>query len=141
MYSTLLLLSLVVVTWLHLVHGELSETANGILRNLKLTRLEPNVTSVEGGNFNGARSRGKWTWDENYRLVTAHGHRWCKLQRDNWSCVGDRYAKILSQTPAYDPSLTLAALPRGTRVFAEGNSYFAQHLGPIICNTEGVQVK
>eukprot|EP00959_Pyramimonas_sp_CCMP1952_P003498 73481-Pyramimonas_sp.AAC.1 len=92
------------------------------------------------GNWVGKKTRGNWTWGENYRVVREHGHQWCKLQRDNWSCVGEEYARILADVPTYDLSLTLAALPNGTRIFAEGNSFLAQHVAAIVCNTVGAQV-
>ena len=117
----------------------LSDMKDAIVGKLDMHRIV-RLHDPEDGNFFGHGTRGNWTWSENYQAVTAQGHRWCKLQRDNWSCVGERYAEVLSQTPTYDTSLTLSALPTGTAVFAEGNSFFAEHVTQIVCNTKEIVV-
>lgn len=41
------------------------------------------------------------SWQQNHDIVTNHGHEWCVLQRLGWSCVGDHYAKVLSNVKPY----------------------------------------
>ena len=33
------------------------------------------------------------------------GHKWCALARDNWSCHGPRYTRVLRGTKAFDAHL------------------------------------
>jgi hypothetical protein len=79
-----------------------------------------------------------FTWAQVSALLTSTGHSWCSLTRDNWACIGKRYANILKKTPLYNPALRLDAFPRGTRIFAEGNSFLAEMLYTVICNSNGV---
>jgi len=79
-----------------------------------------------------------FTWAQVNALLTAAGHSWCSLSRDNWACVGERYYTVLKQTPTYNPQLRLGAFPRGTRIFIEGNSHLAEMLDTIICNSHSV---
>ena len=41
-----------------------------------------------------------FTWAKNHAAVTRHGHRWCALQRDIWSCVGARYVAPAPLSPS-----------------------------------------
>ena len=76
------------------------------------------------------------TWPSNAALVTESGHRWCALQRDNWSCVGSRYADVLRQTPGFAvDELGLERYPAGTVALVEGNSILAEPLFTIVCES------
>lgn len=77
----------------------------------------------------------KLSWTEIERTVNEAGHPFCVVNRDNWSCQGNRYRNVLLSTAPYDPLLTLSTFPRGTRIFAHGNSYFAQKIATILCNS------
>jgi hypothetical protein len=73
-------------------HGNIHTATHGTVPGLLGMRELHDLHNPEDGNVIGKDSRGKWTWEDNHRVVTGNGHRWCKLQRDNWSCVGERYA-------------------------------------------------
>ena len=45
------------------------------------------------------------------------GHKWCALARDNWSCHGPAYTRMLKKTKAFDPHLV-----RGERIWPMGMS-------------------
>jgi hypothetical protein len=62
-------------------------------------------------------------------------HHWCALYRDNWNCVGDRYENILNKTIPFDSRYTIDKLKPGSRVFIEGNSYYAEVIYSWICET------
>jgi hypothetical protein len=64
-----------------------------------------------------------------------HHHHWCALYRDNWNCVGDRYENILNKTMPFDSRYTIDKLKPGSRVFIEGNSYYAEVIYSWICET------
>ena len=68
--------------------------------------------------------------------VEDNGHRWCSLCRDLWACDGATYGAVLRKTRVFNSSLNLRAFPRGTRIFAEGNSFLAQHINTILCNSD-----
>jgi hypothetical protein len=76
-----------------------------------------------------------FTWPEVERTVAGSGHPMCALIRDNWACEGERYGAVLRSTPLFNQSLTLGAFPRGTRIIAQGNSYFAQKIDTILCSS------
>ena len=85
----------------------------------------------------GIRGEASFTWEENRRDVVASGHRWCALVRDNWACVGTRYRSTLSKTPPYSASaFSLASLPHGRRILADGDSFMAQKLLSIVCESD-----
>ena len=64
-------------------------------------------------------------------------HEFCSLAaRDNWVCMGEHYESVLRNTLPYNRSLSLDAFPKGTRIFAEGNSFFAQKVSLVICNSQ-----
>ena len=77
-----------------------------------------------------------WTFVKNE--VEEAGHPFCSLYRDNYSCTGERYKSVLRDTPLYNKSLDLNAFPRGSNIYAEGNSYLAQLVYSILCNTDEV---
>ena len=76
-----------------------------------------------------------FTWQDVERTVTMSGHPMCVLSRGNWACEGERYGAVLRSTPMFNQSLGLGAFPRGTRIIAQGNSYFAQKIDTILCNS------
>jgi len=62
--------------------------------------------------------------------------KWCSLQRDNWSCVGDKYIRMLKTTAPFKiQSFNLFSLPSGTKILAEGNSYVAELIIPLFCES------
>lgn len=69
------------------------------------------------GNFNGNASRLNMSWVDNAALVTSEGHKWCRLQRDNWSCKGPQYQNMLKAHQPYNSNHSVQSLPRGSRVF------------------------
>jgi hypothetical protein len=78
---------------------------------------------------------------ENYDVVSASDHEWCTLTRYNWACVGDAYAAVLNSTRPYRPwRFQLANLPPGTRVFADGNSFFAERMTTLLCGCHSIDV-
>ena len=78
---------------------------------------------------------------ENYDVVSASDHEWCTLTRFNWVCVGDAYAAVLKRTRPYRSSrFQLANLPLGTRVFADGNSLFAERMTTLLCGFHSTDV-
>jgi len=76
-----------------------------------------------------------FTWPEVERTVARSGHPMCALTRDLWACKGARYGAVLQSTPLFNQSLALGAFPRGARIIAQGNSYFAQKIDTILCNS------
>lgn len=84
----------------------------------------------------------KFTWENvTSDIMRAGGHRWCFLQRDNWSCTGEKYIKYLSDIPPFNASLYHPnLLRRGTKIFFEGNSYLAQIMFSLICETNPTAV-
>ena len=95
--------------------------------------------TVWGENYRG----GKWNKKlrENYDVVSASDHEWCTLTRFNWVCVGDAYAAVLKRTRPYQSSrFQLANLPPGTRVFADGNSLFAERMTTLLCGFHSTDV-
>jgi len=62
-------------------------------------------------------------------------HQWCLLARDNWSCAGYNYTRVLNTTPCYNSSLSFDRWPAEMRVYAEGNSVLAQLLFTVLCNS------
>eukprot|EP00605_Chrysophyceae_sp_TOSAG23-4_P002315 GSChrysophyteH1.ASY1.ANO1.2561.1 assembled CDS len=109
-----------------------------IIHDLHLSSLS-NIHSASLGNFAGLKSRLNGSWEDNYKLVHSSGHKWCSLQRDNWSCMGERYAKVLKNLSPYNTSLSFKHLPKGCRVFFEGNSYLMEQISAGVCNTPGVE--
>jgi hypothetical protein len=79
-----------------------------------------------------------FTFQQVSDLVESEGHQWCALYRDNWSCVGERYREVLRNTSPYNDSLTFAAFPPNTTIYAEGNSWFGEIIVTIMCNTKAV---
>lgn len=71
----------------------------------------------------------------NHLLITKANHNWCSLYRDNWSCIGKQYKKVLRTTPLFNTDFTMEKIHHGTHIFAEGNSYFAEILYSWFCET------
>ncbi|RYH17180.1 hypothetical protein EON65_28960 [archaeon] len=77
-----------------------------------------------------------FTWEHVAYDAKAGGHRWCSLQRDNWSCTGENYINYLRRIPQFNASFYHPNfLRRGTKIFFEGNSYLAQIMVSLICET------
>jgi len=74
-------------------------------------------------------------WTQHQKDVTAAGHPWCTLLRDNWACWGERYITRLKGVPPLRPETMMASLPRGTRIFADGNSHFSQLFFNVACHS------
>jgi hypothetical protein len=85
--------------------------------------------------FHGIRNDA-FTFQQVSDLVESEGHAWCALYRDNWQCVGELYREVLRNTTPYNASLTFAAFPPNTTIYAEGNSFFGQIITEIMCNTK-----
>ena len=77
-----------------------------------------------------------WTFVKNE--IQEAGHPFCSLYRDNHYCTGERYKSVLRHTPLYNKSLDLNAFPRGSNIYVEGNSYTAQLVFTVLCNTDEV---
>ena len=73
-------------------------------------------------------------WAGIYKMVTSHNHTWCSLSRDNWACYGNQYDESLKRTRLYQ-GYTLLDIPRNTVILGEGNSYLAEKLYYLICET------
>jgi len=73
------------------------------------------------------------SWENNYKAVTSTGHTWCGLNRDNWSCVGDHYEKVLRATAPFNQSFNPSSLRNGTKILLEGNSYLAELAFALVC--------
>jgi len=74
-----------------------------------------------------------FTWEQQAKSLVNTCHRWCSIVRDNWSCAGNQYERVLNGTPCFNSSLRFEHWPRGARVFAEGNSFLAQLFYTILC--------
>ena len=53
--------------------------------------------------------------------------------QDNWICVGPHYAEHLAHTAPFNATRLLSQFPPGTRIFAEGNSWFGELILTLIC--------
>jgi len=63
-------------------------------------------------------------------------------QKDLWICVGQRYAEHLAHTALFNTSRLMSEFPPGTRIFAEGNSFFAELIFTLVCqSTDDPQLK
>ena len=93
----------------------------------------PGATCAACGQKGAANMTVGMTWESTQRAVKGTGHNWCGLMKDLWACDGNRYRDTLLKTAPYAPQARLRELPRGTRIYAEGWSYFAQMIIPIIC--------
>jgi len=76
-----------------------------------------------------------FTFPQVAKLVKRTGHKWCSFYRDNHSCTGTRYEDMLYNTTPYDPTLALDAFPENSVILFEGNSWLAEHINTIVCNT------
>mmetsp|Transcript_39274 Transcript_39274/g.71941 ORF Transcript_39274/g.71941 Transcript_39274/m.71941 type:complete len:448 (+) Transcript_39274:70-1413(+) len=77
-------------------------------------------------------------WSYVAKEVIATGHPWCSLYRDNWSCAGERYKKVLLQTPLFNRSFDLNVFPSDSNIYMDGNSFMGELVYTVICNTENV---
>jgi len=55
--------------------------------------------------------------------------------QDNWICVGPHYAEHLARTAPFNATRLLSQFPPGTRIFAEGNSWFGELVLTLICQS------
>ena len=108
------------------------------IHDLHLVNIR-NIHDASLGNFYGKQTRFNGSWEDNYKLVNSSGHKWCSLQRDNWSCMGEKYAKVLENLSPYNTSLSFKYLPKGCRVFFEGNSHLMEQISAGVCNTPGMK--
>ena len=108
---------------LYVGHAGLHNASNMVHSIRSAAKKTPNVG---GANL---------TWPVVERTVARSGHPMCALIRDNWACQGARYGAVLQSTPLFNQSLALGAFPRGARIIAQGNSYFAQKIDTILCNS------
>eukprot|EP00961_Rhodomonas_salina_P235835 3187481-Rhodomonas_salina.2 len=82
----------------------------------------------------GIRKGYNWTWSDVQNSISkAPGHSWCSLVRDNWSCSGERYARVLRSTKPFQQEFGLQNLRSNLFIFAEGNSYLAQLILSLFC--------
>eukprot|EP00529_Nitzschia_sp_RCC80_P020795 CAMPEP_0113519022 /NCGR_PEP_ID=MMETSP0014_2-20120614/43297_1 /TAXON_ID=2857 /ORGANISM="Nitzschia sp." /LENGTH=399 /DNA_ID=CAMNT_0000416711 /DNA_START=87 /DNA_END=1286 /DNA_ORIENTATION=+ /assembly_acc=CAM_ASM_000159 len=84
-----------------------------------------------------------YNWSYVAKTVTDTGHPWCALYRDNHQCIGSQYQSVLRQTPLFNIAsydLNHVDIPDNSRIVVEGNSWMAELVYTIICNTESVQV-
>jgi hypothetical protein len=140
------LLFVTILAWLFCEGVECHGPPNGqeklmedIAKSIGLLQRVTDFHNASKGNINGKPRNGtSWTWAQNFDLVTSQKHKWCKMQRDNWSCMGERYKEVLADTPPYDATYSLAYLPPGFRLYFEGNSYLAEQIYAALCNSPGV---
>ena len=88
--------------------------------------------------YHNIRPTFNYTWLENKHAVESSGYSWCTLQRDNWSCMGRHYRKALKSLEKTDARLD--SIAPNARLLAEGNSYFAEVVLTLVCNTPKVIV-
>lgn len=91
--------------------------------------------------LNPMRNDSGMSWREVYHAAKAGGHQWCALQRDKWACTGSRYIKYLKSVPQFNKELyNPNHLKKGTTIFFDGNSYLAQVMYALICETNATAV-
>lgn len=108
---------------------------------LNMTRvpseLMHNVDLADEQRMWGIREGSTFSWKEQRLSLNKAKHSWCFLVRDNWSCSGQRYEEVLKTMVTPDAqNWRLESWPRGTRFFGEGNSYFAQLIYTIVCESD-----
>eukprot|EP01031_Cornospumella_fuschlensis_P027382 gene27382-33073_t len=103
---------------------------------INVTKVHPDLHSNLSHGVWQVRNASYFSWDQVFHDIQQGGHRWCSLQRDNWSCVGDTYINYLRAIPQFDCArFHPNYLRRGTKILFEGNSYLAQILLSLICET------
>lgn len=80
------------------------------------------------------------SWNHVASEAQEAGHPWCSIYRDKYLCVGEQYKEVLRRTPLYDHSFDLNAFPPNSNIYIEGNSWMAQLIYTIVCNTDDVNV-
>lgn len=70
----------------------------------------------------------QWTIESNIQLVTGAGWRWCALPKDSWLCWGESYRNHLASSRQLHQAAAISRFPRGSRVFLQGNSHFAESI-------------
>lgn len=101
---------------------------------LKNNFTERRTLNDVSSSFHGIRNA-KFTWEQVFIDLELSGHKFCILYRDNWSCTGDQWRRVLNYTKPYNPNKTLAFLPSGSHIFVEGNSFLAQLVITFICES------
>lgn len=78
-----------------------------------------------------------FSMEDNQNLVTKTGHNWCGLVRDTWACIGEEYEQVLRDTEPFNNSAhNLKNVKPGTRIYADGNSYLAEFIYTIVCESD-----
>ncbi|CAE7718110.1 unnamed protein product [Symbiodinium sp. CCMP2592] len=72
-------------------------------------------------------------WSAVDEIVELAGHLPCATLRDLYGCAGAEYLRVLKETPLWNSSYDIMQLPRGTRIFAVGNSVLAELLEAALC--------
>ena len=120
-------------------HGDMSSNHSLLVENLsKHVTTRPVDISVPFRNMRSNDSLENWTFVA--KEVQESGHPYCSIYRDNWSCTGDYYKRVLKSTPLYNHSFDLNSFPPNSNVYIEGNSYMGQLVSTVVCNTENVLV-
>ena len=73
-------------------------------------------------------------WSAVDEIVELAGHSPCATLRDLYGCAGAEYLRVLKETPLWNSSYDIMQLPRGTQIFAIGNSVLAELLEAVLCN-------
>ncbi|CAE7720714.1 unnamed protein product, partial [Symbiodinium sp. CCMP2456] len=73
-------------------------------------------------------------WSAVDAVVELAGHSPCATLRDLYGCVGADYLRVLKETSPWNSSHDIMQLPRGTQIFAVGNSVLAELLEAAVCN-------
>eukprot|EP00961_Rhodomonas_salina_P030434 409520-Rhodomonas_salina.2 len=83
--------------------------------------------------LHGIRPVYTWTWKDVQSTISKTGHSWCSLVRDNWSCTGEEYEKVLNSTKPFQQEFGLQNLKPNLFIFADGNSHLAQLIVSWFC--------
>jgi len=111
-------------------------------KQLKPYRLKLTEVSLSDPWRNMRESGRKYltNWSYVSKGIQEAGHPFCSLYRDNWVCAGERYKRVLRDTPLFDHSFDLNSFPTNSNIYIEGNSWMGQLVTTIICNTNNVRV-
>lgn len=101
------------------------------------SELMHQIDVANGHRLWGLRPSATYTWAEQRSSLAKAGrlNSWCILARDKWQCAGERYEEVLRKSPPFDTALSLENWPRHLRVYAEGNSYFAELITQVACES------
>lgn len=119
------------------IHTALYQKMLSIVPDKSAVRSFHDIHNLSAGAAFGIRAlHDGRTWHTIRNSIVTGGHQWCAVQKDLWSCTGLRYVERLKQTPHYNRShFDPRRLRHGTKIFFEGNSYLAEVLYSIICET------